>query len=70
VTSSALKGQKFWVLGDTYTFHTTGAETEGQCAVLEISVPSGNGPPLHSHTKESESFYVIESSHSNTEMKR
>jgi quercetin dioxygenase-like cupin family protein len=60
VTSPALKGQKFWVLGDTYTFHITGSETEGQCAVLEISVPSGSGPPLHSHTKESESFYVID----------
>jgi quercetin dioxygenase-like cupin family protein len=54
------RGKKFWVLGDTYTFHTKGAETEGQIAVLEISAPPGSGPPLHSHTRESEAFYVIE----------
>jgi quercetin dioxygenase-like cupin family protein len=60
VPSINSKGQKFWVLGDMYTFHTKGAETDGQCAVLEISVPSGSGPPLHSHTKESEGFYVID----------
>jgi quercetin dioxygenase-like cupin family protein len=60
VPSINSKGQKFWVLGDMYTFHTKGAETDGQCAVLEISVPPGSGPPLHSHTKESEGFYVID----------
>jgi quercetin dioxygenase-like cupin family protein len=58
-SSQIEKGQKFWVIGDTYTFHTKGAETDGQCAVLEISVPPGSGPPLHSHTRESETFYVI-----------
>jgi quercetin dioxygenase-like cupin family protein len=60
VPSINSNGQKFWVLEDMYTFHTKGAETDGQCAVLEISVPSGSGPPLHSHTKESEGFYVID----------
>jgi hypothetical protein len=55
-----MKGQKFWVLGDSYTFHTKGTETVGQCAVLEISVPPESGPPLHSLTRESEGFYVID----------
>ena len=54
-----LKGQKFWVLGDTYTFIIKGAETDGRYAVLEISSPPGSGPPLHTHTKESGGFYVI-----------
>jgi quercetin dioxygenase-like cupin family protein len=54
------KGQKFWVLGDTYTFHIKGAETNGQYAVFEISSPPGGGPPLHFHTKESEGFYIID----------
>jgi quercetin dioxygenase-like cupin family protein len=54
------KGRKFWVLGDTYTFHIKGAETDGQYAVLEISSPPGSGPPLHSHARESEGFYVID----------
>jgi quercetin dioxygenase-like cupin family protein len=51
---------KIWVLGDTYTFHATGAETDGKYAVMEISSPPGSGPPLHSHTKETEGFYVID----------
>ncbi len=54
------KGQKFWLLGDVYTFHITGAETDGKYAVLEITSPSGSSPPLHSHSKETEGFYVID----------
>jgi quercetin dioxygenase-like cupin family protein len=53
-------GKKFWLLGDIFTFHATGAETDGQYAVLEVSTPPGGGPPLHSHTKESEGIYVID----------
>jgi quercetin dioxygenase-like cupin family protein len=54
------KGQKFWLLGDVYTFHITGTETDGKYAVLEITSPSGSSPPLHSHSKETEVFYVID----------
>lgn len=54
------KDQKYWLLGDTYTFHVTGVETNGKYAVVEISSPPGGGPPLHSHTKEIEGFYVID----------
>jgi quercetin dioxygenase-like cupin family protein len=54
------KGQKFWLVGDTYTFRIEGAETDRKYAVLEISSPPGSGPPLHSHTKETEGFYVID----------
>src|SRR5439155_24120706 len=49
------KGQIFWLLGDTFT----GGETDGKYPVSEISSPPRGGPPLHSHTKESEGFYVI-----------
>jgi quercetin dioxygenase-like cupin family protein len=54
------KGQKFWLLGDVYSFHIIGAETDGKYAVLEITSPSGSCPPLHSHSKETEGFYVID----------
>jgi quercetin dioxygenase-like cupin family protein len=54
------KGQKFWLLGDTYTLHATGAETDGQYAVVGVSSPPESGPPLHSHSKETEGFYVID----------
>jgi quercetin dioxygenase-like cupin family protein len=59
-SSGSKKGQKFWLLGDTYTFHITGVETDVQYAVSELSSPPGGGPPLHSHTKETEGFYVID----------
>jgi mannose-6-phosphate isomerase-like protein (cupin superfamily) len=59
-SSGSKKGQKFWLLGDTYTFHITGSETDRKYAVSELSSPPGGGPPLHSHTKETEGFYVID----------
>jgi quercetin dioxygenase-like cupin family protein len=60
-SSTNKKGQKkFWLLGDIFTFHATGAETDGKYAVVEVSSPTGGGPPLHSHTKETEGFYVID----------
>jgi quercetin dioxygenase-like cupin family protein len=59
-SSGNKKGQKFWLLGDTYTLHAIGAETDGQYAVVEVSSPPGSGPPLHSHSKEAEGFYVID----------
>ncbi len=48
------------MLGDVYTFHVTGSETDGKYAVLEITSPSGSSPPLHSHSKETEGFNVID----------
>jgi quercetin dioxygenase-like cupin family protein len=41
-------------------FMSQGVETNGKYAVVEISSPPGGGPPLHSHTKETEGFYVID----------
>jgi quercetin dioxygenase-like cupin family protein len=59
-SSESKKGQKFWLLGDIFAFHATGAETDGKYAVVELSSPPGGGPPLHSHSKETEGFYVID----------
>jgi quercetin dioxygenase-like cupin family protein len=58
-SSQAEKGQKFWLDGDTFTLLATGAETDEKYAVVEVSSPSGGGPPLHSHSRETEGFYVI-----------
>jgi hypothetical protein len=54
------KGQKFWLLGDTFTLLITGAETDGDYAVVEVSSPTEGGPPIHSHTKETEGIYIID----------
>lgn len=50
------RGQKYWLVGDTYTFHVTRVEKNGECAVVEISSPSEGGQQHHSHTKETEGF--------------
>lgn len=46
--------------GDSYRFLATGDETGGRYALWESLVPPGGGPPLHTHSREHESFYVLE----------
>ena len=55
----AIELHKVWLFGDTYTIHVTGKDTAGEYAVLEVSSPSGSGPPLHKHTREVEGFYIM-----------
>lgn len=54
------QGRSVWVVGDRYTFKTTGEETGGAFAMIEGVVPPGGGPPPHSHGREDEAFYVLE----------
>ena len=53
-------GRTFWGPGDRYTFLVTGAESGGAYFAMEALVPTGGGPPLHIHTNENETFYVLE----------
>ena len=53
-------GKKWWVVGDTYTFKATAADTDGQLAFFEASVPPAAGPPPHIHTGEDEFYFVLE----------
>jgi quercetin dioxygenase-like cupin family protein len=48
------------VVGDVYRFLATGAETDGRYATFEAVVPPGGGPPPHTHSREEESFYVLD----------
>jgi quercetin dioxygenase-like cupin family protein len=48
------------VVGDVYRFVAIGADTGGRYATWEALVPPGGGPPAHVHTREEESFYVLE----------
>ncbi len=48
------------VVGDRYTFLLTGKDTGGDYAVFEFYVPPGNGPAPHVHTREDESFQIID----------
>lgn len=54
------EGESFWVLGDLYTFKSTGKQTNGNYTVVEQIIQPQNGPPPHIHHREDETFYVLE----------
>jgi mannose-6-phosphate isomerase-like protein (cupin superfamily) len=54
------QGRTVAVVGDVYRFLATGDETDGRYATWEALVPPGGGPPPHVHSREEESFYVLE----------
>lgn len=54
------KGRVLPVLGERVTLKLRGDESDGTCAVLEISTPPQVGPPLHAHQREDETLYVLE----------
>lgn len=54
------QGRAIGVVGDIYRFLVTGAETDGRYATIEATVLPGGGPPPHVHSREDETFYVLE----------
>jgi quercetin dioxygenase-like cupin family protein len=54
------EGKAISVVGDVYRFLATGDETDGRYAMFEAVVSPGGGPPPHIHSREEESFYVLE----------
>jgi quercetin dioxygenase-like cupin family protein len=53
-------GRAFWGPGDHYTFLVTGEESGGAYFAMEALVPPGGGPPPHIHTREDETFYLLD----------
>jgi quercetin dioxygenase-like cupin family protein len=47
-------------VGGPLTFKVRGEETGGTVTVFENVIPPGQGPPLHTHDHEDESWYVLE----------
>lgn len=54
------EGHTIAVVGDIYRFLATGDETDGKYAMFEAIVPPGGGPPPHIHSREEESFFILE----------
>jgi len=54
------EGKRLSVVGDVYTFLASSRETGGAYALFEALVGPGGGPPPHRHTREQESFYILE----------
>ena len=53
-------GQTYWGPGDQLRFLATGEETGGAFFMAEALVLPGGGPPPHIHSREDESFYLLE----------
>lgn len=53
-------GRTIAVVGDVYRFLAMGDDTNGKYATWEAIVPPGGGPPPHVHSREEESFYILE----------
>jgi quercetin dioxygenase-like cupin family protein len=47
-------------VGGPLTFKVRGGETGGSLTALENVIPPGEGPPMHTHAAEDESWYVLE----------
>jgi quercetin dioxygenase-like cupin family protein len=56
----AATGPAFWGPGDHYTFLVTGDESGGAYFTMEALVPPGGGPPPHIHSREDETYYLLE----------
>jgi quercetin dioxygenase-like cupin family protein len=54
------EGDRLAIAGGNYRIIISGAETNGNYAVIEMTVPPGGGPPPHSHPKTQEMFHVLE----------
>ncbi|PAY16805.1 cupin [Rhodopirellula sp. SM50] len=54
------EGRRIGIVGDVYRFLATGKETDGKYTTFEAIVPPGSGPPPHLHSREEESFLVLE----------
>lgn len=60
ITVDETEGQKLKIAGGNYRIVISGKQTNGEYAVIEMSVPPGAGPNPHSHSDFAETFFVLE----------
>lgn len=60
LTLGAGEGKSVSLVGNTYRILTSGDDTNGEYAMIEMLVPPGGGPGPHAHAGFNETFYVIE----------
>jgi len=57
------EGQRLNSFGDTVVIKISGEETGGAYAAMEVFTETGMGPPMHRHSREDETFFVLEGEH-------
>jgi quercetin dioxygenase-like cupin family protein len=50
----------YWYAGTLINVLVDGEQTNGRFAQIEITVRPGSEPPVHTHTREDEAFYLME----------
>jgi quercetin dioxygenase-like cupin family protein len=53
-------GEAYYLLGMLEIVKISGADTDGEYGLVEITVRAGEGSPWHVHPEEDEWFYVLE----------
>lgn len=53
----------FYIGKQWTTVHLDSGATRGTCALLEMHHPQNFGPPVHSHAREDEAFFIIAGSY-------
>lgn len=54
------EGERLAVAGGNYRIIISGEQTNGNYAVIEMTVPPDGGPPPHAHPETQEMFHVLE----------
>jgi mannose-6-phosphate isomerase-like protein (cupin superfamily) len=54
------EGRRIWFTNNLMTLKATSETTGGAYSLVEAVAPAGSGPPLHVHSREDETFFVLE----------
>lgn len=54
------EGQMTGVAGDIYTIKASSRDTNGAYTIMEAIIPAQKGPPPHRHSREEESFFILD----------
>jgi quercetin dioxygenase-like cupin family protein len=54
------EGEAYWLLGMLEIVKISGADTNGEYGLIEVTVRAGEGSPWHVHPDEDEWFYALE----------
>jgi len=55
------EGPAYWQMGGTLvTCKAVAADTEGRYSLFEVDDAPDGGPPMHRHTREDESYFILE----------
>jgi quercetin dioxygenase-like cupin family protein len=54
------EGKAFWMLGGLYEVLLSSDETNGAATIMQMTLPTGRGPPMHVHRDVTETVYVVD----------